>query len=165
MATGNDLIALPGEIVESVGELAFRSVYRQYNRGTYLKTVVDAFAKALQASITESGTQRDAVDDLIGDNVVPAMTIHKSKGLEFHTVIFLGLEDAQWWSFAQQADEDKRGFFVAFSRAIAQVYFTFCDVRTGRWGQRPQGKEQIGDLYTILKAAGVPIIRCLDTTK
>ncbi|WP_202035041.1 3'-5' exonuclease [Paraburkholderia tropica] len=26
------------------------------------------------------------------------MTIHKSKGLEFHTVIFYGLDNPTWWS-------------------------------------------------------------------
>ena len=100
----------------------------------------------------------DAVDDVIGVDIVPAMTIHKSKGLEFDTVVFMGLEDSQWWSFATQADEEKRGFFVAFSRAIAHVFFTFCDVRVGKWGVREQDKEQIADLYDILAKAGVPTV-------
>ena len=26
------------------------------------------------------------------------MTIHKSKGLEFHTMIFYGLDNQTWWS-------------------------------------------------------------------
>ena len=84
------------------------------------------------------------------------MTIHKSKGLEFHTVIFLGLEDSQWWNFSKQADEEKRGFFVAFSRAAERVFFTFSDVRVGKWGRQHQEREQIEDLYSILKDAGVP---------
>jgi len=159
MNDGSDIATLPSALVASLGESVFRSVYRQYSKGTYLKTVVDTFAQALQTSFIEAGSILAAVDDLVGDNVVPAMTIHKSKGLEFHTVIFLGLEDAQWWSFAKQADEDKRGFFVAFSRAIAQVYFTFCDTRDGRWGRKCQDKAQIGDLYGILQLAGVPTIR------
>jgi superfamily I DNA/RNA helicase len=83
------------------------------------------------------------------------MTIHKSKGLEFRTVIFLGLEDSSWWAFAKQSEEEKRSFFVAFSRASEQVYFTFADVRNERWGIKQQHRDQIGDLYTILKRAGV----------
>ena len=93
---------------------------------------------------------------MIGANVVPAMTIHKSKGLEFHTVIFLGLEDSQWWGFANQPDEEKRGFFVAFSRAAERVFFTFSDLRDGRWRREPQARDGIGDLYAILQKAGVP---------
>jgi len=86
------------------------------------------------------------------------MTIHKSKGLEFHTVIFLGLEDSQWWAFSNQSDEEKRGFFVAFSRAVETRLFTFCDLRDEPWGRRQQRRAQIGDLYTILKQAGVPTV-------
>ena len=111
----------------------------------------------MQTSLDTSPSLYDAVNDVIGADVVPAMTIHKSKGLEFHTVIFLGLEDSQWWAFANQADEEIRSFFVAFSRAKKHVYFTFSDVRDGRWGRKSQQKAQIGDLYTILQRAGVQI--------
>jgi superfamily I DNA/RNA helicase len=103
---------------------------------------------------------REAVEDLCGFDVVPAMTIHKSKGLEFHTVIFLGLEDSQWWSFASQPEEEKRSFFVAFSRAIARVYFTFSDVRDTRWGRKRQRRGEIGDLYAVLRQAGVQTRDC-----
>jgi superfamily I DNA/RNA helicase len=104
----------------------------------------------------------ETVDNVVGLDVVPAMTIHKSKGLEFHTVIFLGLEDSQWWAFSTQAEEEKRGFFVAFSRAAERVYFTFCDFREEPWGRRQQRRAQIGDLYTILKQAGVPTLNHRD---
>jgi superfamily I DNA/RNA helicase len=120
--------------------------------------MVNGLAAALRESVSSSQNAMGAVDDLIGIDVVPAMTIHKSKGLEFDTVIFLGLEDSQWWTFSTQAEEEKRGFFVAFSRAIARVYFTFSDVRAGRWGPKEQEKEQIGALYRILLDAGVPTI-------
>lgn len=155
MGAGQAISRLPSELIAMVGESEFRSVYHQYRRGSYLKDTIDNLAEALQASFSTYTTVREAVDDLVGINVVPAMTIHKSKGLEFHTVIFLGLEDSQWWAFSSQADEEKRGFFVAFSRAIARVYFTFSDVRDGPWGRKRQQRAQIGDLYTVLKQAGV----------
>ena len=65
-------------------------------------------------------------------------------------MIFLGLEDSQWWSFRKQKDEEKRGFFVAFSRAIENVYFTFSDIREGRFGRQRQGRNDIESLYKIL---------------
>lgn len=160
---GNPLTVVVTEIVAKVGTGAFRSVYRQYARGSYLNDVLDGLVAALQLSLDTSATAREAVDDLVGVNVLPAMTIHKSKGLEFHAVIFLGLEDAQWWAFANQAEEEKRSFFVAFSRAIDHVYFTFCNVRDGRWGRQSQRKTQIGDLYTILRTAGVATVRYDET--
>lgn len=75
------------------------------------------------------------------------MTIHKSKGLEYHTVIFVGLDDDAWWSFAKDTVEGTAGFFVAFTRAKQRVVFTYCSTR----GQR----KKIGALYGLLAAAGV----------
>lgn len=155
---GRTLDSLPNGLVSIVGESRFRSAHVQYKNGSYLTEMVNGLAAALRESVSSSQNAMGAVDDLIGIDVVPAMTIHKSKGLEFDTVIFLGLEDSQWWTFSTQAEEEKRGFFVAFSRAIARVYFTFSDVRAGRWGPKEQEKEQIGALYRILLDAGVPTI-------
>lgn len=159
MVVGSELKLLPAQIVDAVGKSTFKAVYRQYGGGGYLEKVIAGLSAAMEASCSGAKSPQEAVDDLIGRDAVPAMTIHKSKGLEFHTVIFLGLEDAQWWSFRNQADEEKRSFFVAFSRAIARVCFTFCQVRDGRQGRMTQKKEQIDDLYSILKAAGVPTVR------
>lgn len=152
---GQEIVTLPAELVAIVGDSVFRSVYRQYGSGSYLKDKVDGLAVVLQEAIASGATAPEAINDFVGVDIIPAMTIHKSKGLEFQTVIFLGLEDSQWWAFASQAGEEKRGFFVAFSRAIERVYFTFSDVRDERWGRRQQQKSKIGDLYTILKLAGV----------
>lgn len=146
---------LPGELLEIVGASAVKATYRQYAMGSYLDEVVARLGETLSSTTATAQALRGAVDDLIGVDVVPAMTIHKSKGLEFHTVVFLGLEDSQWWAFANQAEEEKRGFFVAFSRASNRVYFTFCDVRDERWGRRAQQKSRINDLYGILQTAGV----------
>ena len=158
VVAGQSISKLPSELIAMVGDSEIRSRYPQYRKGSYLKDTIDNLAKALQTSYSTSSTAREAVDDVVGVDVVPAMTIHKSKGLEFHTVIFLGLEDSQWWAFSSQADEEKRGFFVAFSRAIERVYFTFSDVRNERWGRKRQQRAQIGDLYTVLKQAGVSTV-------
>jgi DNA helicase-2/ATP-dependent DNA helicase PcrA len=159
---GQAILKLPPELIEMLGDAIFKSSYRQYRGGSYFKNMIDILSKVLQAALDTTGNAKDTVDDVVGFDIVPAMTIHKSKGLEFNTVIFLGLEDSQWWAFGNQSDEEKRGFFVAFSRAAAHVFFTFSDFRDERWGRRPQNKTQISDLYSILQRAGVPIIDCRD---
>ncbi len=78
------------------------------------------------------------------------MTIHKSKGLEYHTVIFVGLDDGAWWSFANDQVEGTAGFFVAFSRAKQRVVFTYCASRGNR--------KKIATLYELLQLAGVKAI-------
>lgn len=70
----------------------------------------------------------------------------------------MGLEDEQWWNFRNQPDEEKRAFFVAFSRAISSVIFTFSNQRP-KWGRTsPTNRQQIGNLFDILKKAGVEVI-------
>lgn len=156
--SGKDVHLLLSQLMAVVGEGRFRSTYVQYRHGSYLSDTVTKLTVVLQEAFANSTSAADAIDDVIGLDVVPAMTIHKSKGLEFDTVIFIGLEDSQWWSFSTQAEEEKRSFFVAFSRAIAHVFFTFCDVRVGKWGPRDQERENIRDLYDILSDAGVPTV-------
>jgi superfamily I DNA/RNA helicase len=79
------------------------------------------------------------------------MTIHKSKGLEYHTVIFVGLDDGAWWSFAEDQIEGTAGFFVAFTRAKQRVLFTYCASRGTR--------AKIATLYELLLKAGVQIVQ------
>lgn len=143
-------------LVSETGVNAIKSCYRQYAFGSYFDDILRSLTDALNGSLERCGNMTDALSDFIGENIVPAMTIHKSKGLEFNTVIFLGLEDSQWWGFKNQPEEETRGFFVAFSRAIEHVYFTFSDVRMERFGARRQDRGQIGSLYEILQRAGVP---------
>jgi superfamily I DNA/RNA helicase len=97
-----------------------------------------------------------ALDCVIGKNSVPVMTVHKSKGLEYHTVIFVGLEDNAFWSFANQPYEDKCTFFVAMSRAKQRVVFTFSNSRPDRNGYvRSQTNTSIMSLYDALRKSGL----------
>nr|WP_261769622.1 3'-5' exonuclease [Paenibacillus xylanexedens] len=85
---------------------------------------------------------------------IPVMTIHKSKGLEYDTVIFLGLEDDAFWSFNTQKIEDMCAFFVALSREKKQCFFTFSASReTSQFGDvqiRNKSNNGIYALYQLL---------------
>jgi superfamily I DNA/RNA helicase len=91
-----------------------------------------------------------ALDTYEGLHAIPLMTIHKSKGLEYHTVIFVGLDDGAWFNFGKQSQEETAGFFVAFTRAKQRVVFTYCAQRGTR--------AAIAPLYDLLKQAGVQTI-------
>ena len=88
----------------------------------------------------------------MGTNAVPIMTVHKSKGLEYHTVVFMGLEDAAFNGF-KDAKGEGNNFFVAFSRAKKRVVFTFSRKRFGG----NQRRNKVGKLYDWLQEAGVEI--------
>ena len=101
-----------------------------------------------------------ALSAFVGEATIPIITVHKSKGLEYHTVVFMGLEDSAMFKFAEESEEEKRNFFVAFSRAKKRVAFTFCrkrETRTRSGGRSValQSRREIGLLYQLLAAAGV----------
>ena len=82
------------------------------------------------------------------------MTIHKSKGLEYSAVYFIGLEDSAFWNFRSQPAEDRCAFFVALSRAKKSVTFTFCKNR--RTIRNPtQSHNTINEFYELLQKPGV----------
>ena len=92
-----------------------------------------------------------ALELLVGKDTIPLMTIHKSKGLEFDTIIFVGLEDGAFWSYNR---EDLCAFFVALSRAKDRALFTHCNIR-GRWAQPI---EKVREIYDLFENAGVEVI-------
>jgi superfamily I DNA/RNA helicase len=151
---------LPSRLMAVLGASRYRSTYRQYTNGDYLDRTVQALGGALQESLSRVEEPSLVPDDIAGVNVLPAMTIHKSKGREFRTVIFLGLEDSQWWGFRRQPEEEKRAFFVAFSRAIERVIFTWSDERDSRFGRQRQLRNDVDALHSILGRAGVPTVDC-----
>jgi DNA helicase II / ATP-dependent DNA helicase PcrA len=135
---------------------AFRRLYPQYLQGTYIQERFRDFIDNLWRCYETSHDWPQALSDLAGEDTIPIITVHKSKGLEYHTVVFMGLEDSALWSFPSQSDEEKRGFFVAFSRAKKRVLFTFCKKRA-KAGGRPvaQSRRNIGVLYELLEKAGI----------
>jgi len=51
------------------------------------------------------------------------MTIHKSKGLEYHTIIFVGLHHNAFWGYRNNREEETNTFFVALSRGARTCLF------------------------------------------
>lgn len=127
-----------------------KAAHPVYKNETYSNNMLSSISQYLK---DEAGTTTDLtaiLDAISGVGVIPVMTIHKSKGLEYHTVIFVGLEDDAFWSYARQSDEDKCAFFVALSRAKERVVFTFSRNRNGK----PQRSRVINELFKSLGDSG-----------
>ncbi len=118
-----------------------------YRQGDWFDRVIEGATKHLCESAADANDWTEALDVYEGKHAIPLMTIHKSKGLEYHTVIFIGLDDQAWWSFTNDPVEGTAGFFVAFSRAKQRVVFTYCPSRGSR--------KKVAPLYGLLKSAGV----------
>jgi superfamily I DNA/RNA helicase len=61
------------------------------------------------------------------DHAVRILTIHKSKGLEFDSVIILGVENETFWG---KEAEERCAFFVGVSRAKQRLALTVCQTRS-----------------------------------
>jgi superfamily I DNA/RNA helicase len=85
------------------------------------------------------------------EDAVPLLTVHRSKGLEYHTVFFIGLDSDQWWAHARNTVESTMTFFVGASRAADRLIFTQCDQRGT--------PAPLGELYQDLQDAGVSLVR------
>jgi superfamily I DNA/RNA helicase len=122
--------------------------FPEYRTGNMLEIIVEAFALHLEACAQKTASWQECVDLFEGTQSIPLMTVHKSKGLEYDTILFVGLDDQAWWSYRAGDKEGLATFFVALSRAKQRAIFTFCGAR----GQR----RNVAELYQLLTTAGVP---------
>ncbi len=144
------------EIIDFAGKDRIRASFPSYkNVAEFDRTITSLKEVLIKDYHTTKNNMILALDMVLGKDTIPVMTIHKSKGLEYHTVIFIGLEDGAFWSFERQPDEDKCAFFVALSRAKERVAFTFSKKRTGRFGLRDQSITNISVILDELKKSGI----------
>lgn len=112
-----------------LGETALRRAVPAYRRERDFHRVLTGFRVLLGECTEEASRWPDVLDRFEGVGQIPLMTIHKSKGLEFHTMIFFGLDSRTWWSLEPDRDEELKSFFVAFTRAKQRAFFTCCGQR------------------------------------
>lgn len=153
--TVSSIETMVSRIVNLADKDRLSSYYPNYKNKGMLDSIVQNLQDELVENYMITSALLPALDMLIGKDTIPVMTIHKSKGLEYQSVVFIGLEDGAFWSFQKQPDEDKCAFFVALSRAKERVIFTFSHQREGRFGMRRQSTENIGIIITNLQGSGV----------
>ena len=147
---------LINSILNFAGIYRIRSVYSQYKDSSFANELINKLKRYVGEYFAVTPDMVQCLDQLMGIDSVGVMTIHKSKGLEFHTVFFVGFEDEAFWSYSHQADQDKRAFFVALSRAKEEAFFTFCKERKDRYGRRKtQQISKIREIFEALQASGM----------
>lgn len=112
--------------LDFLGTRTIRQTFVSYQRKTDFERIWNGFKILLSECATDANGWTDALDRFEGRGQVTLMTIHKSKGLEFHTMIFFGLDNKTWWSLTTDKREELNTFFVALTRAEQRAFFTFC---------------------------------------
>ena len=128
-----------------------KSMYPAYLQGVYFEKTKKKLISLLWNEYERTNHEWEiALENFIGMHSIPIMTIHKSKGLEYDAVYFIGLEDSAFWNFRNQPMEDRCAFFVALSRAKRYVNFTFSKDRKLRFSD-VQTHKVINEFYELLE--------------
>lgn len=138
--TGKEITDL---ILTHVERSELQRTYREYMGGERLSSTISGFEAFFDECRSDSASWPDCISNMDGTDSVRLMTIHKSKGLEYNTVIFVEFNDDAFWG----NDDDVNVFFVAISRAKERVYFSFT--------KDSRGTTNIKDLYEKLQVSGV----------
>lgn len=112
--------------LKEFGKERLISLSPDYESSVYLKEVLGNTKKRLKELIVSELDVAKALNLLTDDHAVRIMTIHKSKGLEFDSVIILGVENQAFWG---KADEERCAFFVGISRAKCRLLLTYVESR------------------------------------
>lgn len=148
-------LADPAEVVDrgvhAVGLERLAGYVRSTFPGDDINLIRDSLAERLRHVMPRAQGWAQAFIDVEAADAVTLMTIHRSKGLEYHTVFFLGLDDDQWWAYQRDVNEATSAFFVGLSRAAHRLVFTSAS---------PEGRSgKIANLYRMLDEADVPETR------
>lgn len=136
-----------------LNEDILKSVFQHYAQGNYLHEIKIKVSNYLNNYLNKNSLNWIlAIEDFEGKDSIKIMTLHKSKGLEFHTIIFIGLEDNSHWNYGKNPLSDNNGFFVAFSRAKEKIIFTV----SHRDHYRDNASiKNIQPIFNVFKLAGV----------
>ena len=102
-----------------------------YESESRLKELVKLTITKIQELLEKESDLIKVLKSFLDDQAIRIMTIHKSKGLEFHSVIMLAVENETFWG---NKDEERCAFFVGASRAKQRLLITYSKKR-----QKPEG--------------------------
>jgi len=141
----NDLI---NKMLNFIGIETIKGAFPHHSFGNNLEILLESTKEYLKDCLSESqGDPSNFLRIIYGTDHVHLLTIHKSKGLEYDTILFVGLDDTSWWNYSQSNPEGNATFFVALSRAKQRIIFTH--------SKGNKLRQRVSPLYKILKEAGV----------
>lgn len=138
---------LVDEMLVHLGRETLVALSPEYEHGGRLDALIDQVKTRAHELLTVGGNAAQALSRFSGDQAVRIMTIHKSKGLEFDTVVVHAVEAE---TFFGEEDPERSVFFVGISRAKRRLVLTVAAERSRpnnvrRWSiNRNEHSEFIG---------------------
>lgn len=108
------LKAIVDGLIAVIGRDTVVALSSDYSQGNRLDTLIESTLERLHDVLVRENDIGIALSSFSADRAVRIMSIHKSKGLEFDTVVVMGVENETFWG---DPDEQRSAYFVAVSRA------------------------------------------------
>ena len=113
-------------LLKKLGKSALSMLSPEYESLERLKEIVKETRTRIEELLADEPDLLSTLNRFSDDNAVRIMTIHKSKGLEFDSVVILGVEKEAFWG---KVEEERCAFFVGMSRAERRLILTTCVTR------------------------------------
>ncbi len=120
------------DVVNSFGLKRIMGRWNQYKSKVFLDDLWKKLELHLRYTIDATKSLAEAALMFRAENSVQIMNVHKSKGLEYKVVIFLGLEDQAFWNYSNAKFENDCALYVALSRAKEKILITTTSIREHR---------------------------------
>lgn len=127
------------EFLAELGQERLTALSADYEQGDRLQVLIDETFERLDTLLQQQPDPIKVLARFSEDSAVRVMTIHKSKGLEFDTVVMLGIENQTF--FGKIADE-RAAYFVGISRAKRVLVLTNASRRSRPTGYQRRWDEQ-----------------------
>jgi len=114
------------KFLNKIGVSNLTSLSPDYESFSRLKEVITQAREYIESQLNIDPDIINALVKFSDDRAVRILTIHKSKGLEFDSVVILGVEEETFWG---NQDEQRCAFFVGVSRAKKRLVMTTCASR------------------------------------
>lgn len=109
------------EFFAMVGPTLLAGLSHDYESREHLRELIESVKTYIDEAMIKEPDLLVALGQLSNDQSIRILTVHKSKGLEFDTVVLLGVENQAYFG---DAHESRCTFFVGVSRAERRLVVT-----------------------------------------
>ena len=134
--------------LNNVGMETLTALSHDYESQNRLIDVIKETKSRIEELLNLEPNLPKALSRFSDDQAIRILTIHKSKGLEFDSVIMLAVENEIFWG---DQGENRCAFFVGVSRAKQRLVLTHVDERqvppdyNGRWNVKRTAQQEYLD--------------------
>jgi superfamily I DNA/RNA helicase len=153
--TVDELLSSIQSFVHFLGTQKIKGRWKQYKSPEYYNSIWQSLEDHLRKMCAKTESLEIATRLFNAENSIHLMNIHKCKGLEYHAVYFLGLEDQAFWNYGREPFENNCAIYVALSRAKNRLTVTYSKYRahrrvTSQFDNRPSSYHDVKPIIDLL---------------